>query len=245
MQIKVKQFEGPLDLLLQLIEEQKLDITEVSIAHVTEQFLDYVRNLPATTSPDEIRRGGQEKNPVNLADFLIIAAKLLVIKSRSLLPDLDLGIEEEEAAFDLTQQLLVYKKYKEVSKYLKRLDGRRKQSWSKEPEIEDIVSFTPDPDVSISTLHQTLQTLSIELKEIQKLPEQMMKRIMSISEKIEQIQKILTEKVEMKLSSLIHGAKDKTEVIVTFLALLELIKQRILIVDQETMFADIIIKKNI
>jgi segregation and condensation protein A len=231
MQIKVQQFEGPLALLLELIEQQKLDITAVSIAHVTEQFLDYVKNL-------------QEKNPVNLADFLIIAAKLLVIKSRSLLPDLDLGIEEDEAAFDLTEQLLIYKKYKEASKYLKRLDGRRKQSWSKEPEIENIVSFTPDPDVTISTLHKTLQTLSVELKEIQKLPQQMMKRVMSISEKIEQIQKILTEKVEMKLSSLIHGAKDKTEVIVTFLALLELIKQRILIVDQTEMFADIIIKKN-
>src|SRR3989344_7069436 len=108
MQIKVDQFEGPLDLLLQLIEDQRLDISTLALASITEQFLLYVRNL-------------EEKNPINLAEFLIIASKLLVIKSKSLLPNLDLGVEEEEAAFDLTAQLLRYKKYKEAAKYLKNL----------------------------------------------------------------------------------------------------------------------------
>src|SRR3954463_4807631 len=119
MKIKVDQFEGPLDLLLQLIEEQRMDITALSLANVTEQFLNYVRGL-------------QEKNPINLADFLIIAAKLLVIKSKALLPNLEFDVEEEEAAFDLTQQLLQYKKFKEVAKFFKRMDLRRKQSWTRE-----------------------------------------------------------------------------------------------------------------
>ncbi|HYE22685.1 MAG TPA: segregation/condensation protein A, partial [Verrucomicrobiae bacterium] len=71
VKVKIEQFEGPLDLLLQLIEEQQMDITSVSLAKVTEQFLDYVKNL-------------QVKNPMGLADFLVIAAKLLVIKSKAL-----------------------------------------------------------------------------------------------------------------------------------------------------------------
>src|ERR1051325_3053203 len=108
MQIKTEQFEGPLDLLLQLIEDQRMDISTLALAKVTEQFLSYVKNL-------------QEKNPINLADFLIIAAKLLVIKSKSLLPNLDLGIEEEETAYDLATQLLQYKKFKEVARYLKKM----------------------------------------------------------------------------------------------------------------------------
>src|SRR3989338_70113 len=124
MQIKTAQFEGPLDLLLQLIEEQRMDISTVALAGVTEQFLAYIKNL-------------QEKNPINLADFLIIAAKLLVIKSKSLLPNLELGIEEEETAFDLTAQLLQYKKFKEAAKYLRNLDARRKQSWPRESEFLD------------------------------------------------------------------------------------------------------------
>src|SRR4051812_11243524 len=104
MRVQVEQFEGPLDLLLQLIEQQQMDITALSLANVTEQFLNYVRTL-------------EEKNPINLADFLIIAAKLLVIKSKALLPNLEFGEEEEEAAYDLAEQLLTYKKFKEVAKF--------------------------------------------------------------------------------------------------------------------------------
>ena len=147
MQVKVEQFEGPLDLLLQLIEQQQLDVSTVALASVTEQFLAYLKNL-------------QEKNPINLADFLIIAAKLLVIKSKSLLPNLDLGIEEEETAFDLTAQLLQYKKYKEAAKYLRNLDARRKQSYTRESEFLDRVTFLPDPEITPVVLAQSLRTLA-------------------------------------------------------------------------------------
>ena len=107
LKILIDQFEGPLDLLLQLIEEQQLDITVLSLASVTEQFLGHVQSL-------------EEKNPALLADFLMIAAKLLVIKSKALLPNLEFGAEDEETAYDLTAQLLLYKKYKEAAKLLKK-----------------------------------------------------------------------------------------------------------------------------
>ena len=230
MQIKTDQFEGPLDLLLQLIEEQQLDVSTLALAKVTEQFLNYVKNL-------------QEKSPFNLADFLMIAAKLLVIKSKSLLPNLDLGVEEEEAAFDLTQQLLTYKKFKEVAKYLKKMDGKRRQSWTREVELADRVTFMPDPDVTISVLAASLGNIAAELKDIIRLPQQVMKEVMSISDKITHIQSLIAGKLETTLSSLLKEAKSKTEVIVTFLALLELTKQRIVSLEQTEHFADIMIKR--
>jgi segregation and condensation protein A len=232
MRIKLEQhqFEGPLDLLLQLIEDQQLDITALSLAKVTEQFLSFVRNL-------------QEKNPINLADFLIIAAKLLVIKSKALLPTLDLGIEEEEAAFDLTQQLLTYKKFKEVAHYLKRFDGMRRQSWTREIDFADKITFVPDPDATVTALSDKLRGLATELKEIIKLPEKIVEEVMSITEKITHIQSLIAGKVQTTLSELIKESSNKTEIIVTFLALLELTKQKILSLDQDEHFADIIIKK--
>lgn len=229
VQIKVDQFEGPLDLLLQLIQEQQLDVSTLALAKVTEQFLTYVRNL-------------QEKNPINLADFLVIASKLLVIKSKSLLPNLDLGDEQEEAAFDLTQQLLQYKKYKEAGRYLRRLDLKRHQSWTRDGQF-DRVTFLPDPDITVQTLAANLRHLAAELKEIIRLPQEVMKEVMSISEKITHIQQLISDKLETSLSTLLKEAKSKTEVIVTFLALLELTKQRIVTLDQDMHFADIIIKK--
>ena len=230
MKIRVDQFEGPLDLLLQLIEEQQMDITAMSLANITEQFLHYVRSL-------------QEKDPTNLASYLVIAAKLLVIKSKALLPSLDLGIEEEEAAFDLTQQLLLYKKFKEIGKYLKKMDLKRKQSWTREADFADRVTFYPDPDVNVTALHNSLKKVADELKEIIRHPKQVLEEVISISEKIEQVQKLISEKIETNLSTLLKDAKNKTEVIVIFLALLELIKQKVLVVDQDAMFSDITIKK--
>lgn len=231
MQIKIDQFEGPLDLLLQLTEEQQLDITALSLAEVTEQFLQYIKNL-------------EQKNPANLADFLVIAAKLLVIKSKALLPNLDLGPEEEEAAFDLTTQLLLYKKFKEVGKFLKRLDLQGHQTWTREVDFYEKIAFLPDPDMTVHALAQSLKVLANELKEIIKLPQKIMEEVVSITEKIEHIQKLISQKIETSLSVLIKEAKNKTEVIVTFLALLELTKQKILQLEQNEMFSDIIIRKH-
>jgi len=231
MQIKTEQFEGPLDLLLQLIEDQRLDVSTLALAKVTEQFLSYVKNL-------------QEKNPINLADFLVIAAKLLVIKSKSLLPNLDLGTEEEESAFDLTAQLLRCKKYKEAAKFLRRLDLTRKQSWTHEVDFSDRVIFVPDSDLNVRILSQTLRNLAAELKNIIRLPKEIMREVISISDKINHIQKLISEKLETSLSSLLKEAKSKTEVIVTFLALLELTKQRIVALEQSEHFGDIMITKH-
>ena len=99
LQTKVKQFEGPLDLLLSLIEQRQLDITTIALAEVTEQFIQYIKQL-------------EHIDPTSLADYLSIAAKLLVIKSKAILPTLELEPEEEDAGFDLEARLILYKQFK-------------------------------------------------------------------------------------------------------------------------------------
>ena len=93
MEIKIENFEGPLDLLLQLIEQEELDITQVSLSAVAEQFISYLETI-------------EKKEPEMLADFLLIAAKLLYIKSRALLPELEMELEED--SIDLARQLKMY-----------------------------------------------------------------------------------------------------------------------------------------
>lgn len=231
MQVNITQFNGPLDLLLQLIEQQQMDITQISIAAVTEQFLQHIKTLESV-------------DPTSLADYLSVAAKLLVIKSKAILPTLQLDREEEEIAIDLEQKLLLYRKFKEAAKYLKGLDAKRRQSFTRETTFDEKITFYPDPDVGTETLRDSiLKTLS-SLEEINNLPKATVREAISIQDKIASLQEMLTDRIQTKMSDLIASAKDKTEVIVTFLALLELIKQRILIVDQEEIFSEIIIKKN-
>src|SRR6185369_11883839 len=138
--IKVSQFEGPLDLLLSLIEQRQLDITTIALAEVTEQFLQYLKQL-------------EKIDPTALADYLSIAAKLLVIKSKAILPTLELEQEEEDAGFDLEAKLLLYKQFKEVAKHLKLLDNKRRQSFERTVTFENKISFYPDPNITTKELH--------------------------------------------------------------------------------------------
>jgi segregation and condensation protein A len=230
VKVQVEQFDGPLDLLLQLIEQQKMDITTISIAAVTDQFLKHIKNLSSI-------------DPTILADYLSVAAKLLVIKSKSILPTLQFEKEEEDIATDLEAKLLLLKQFKEVSKHFKGLDARRLQSFTRETSFGEQVTFYPDPEVIADTLHQSILKVLDSLKEINDLPKATVKEAISIQQKIDSLQIEISQQIETRLSDLISKAKDKTEVIVTFLALLELIKQRVLTVEQEQIFSDIIIKR--
>ena len=230
MRIKLQQFEGPLDLLLGLIEGQKLEITQISLASVTEQFLSYMK-------------GNTNLKPQEMADWLVVAAKLLVIKSKALLPALDLSPEEEQEATSLAWQLYQYKLFKEAAKILGQQDAKRRQGWGRHTAFVEKISFYPDPNVNLGALQQVMRFLAKSLEEIAKLPRKVLEEVVTISEKIEHLQKIIHEKVVFKLKELMSGAKSKTEIIVTFLALLELVKQKILSVDQEAVFSDILVKR--
>ena len=228
--LEKNQFEGPLDLLLTLIEGQQLNITDISLAQVTEQFLQYVRKL-------------EELDPTSLSDFLAIAAKLLVIKSKAILPTLEIEQDEEDAGVPLETQLLLYKQFREIAKYLKNVDAKQEQSFTRSLVFSRRVSFFPDPGVQVPHLHAAVLKVLSELKELDNLPKARIKEAISIQEKITQLQGLLSKEIETKLSSVLAKAKNKSEVIVTFLALLELIKQRIFSVEQDALFIDITIRK--
>ena len=231
-QIKLQKhnFEGPLDLLLTLIEEQKLDITQLALAEVTEQFLAHVRSLEA-------------REPIVLADYLAVAAKLLVIKSKAILPDLTVEDEEPDASRNLEQQLALYKQFKDLAKSIKKIADSPVQSFIRSFVFTQRISFFPDASVTPDRLLSAIGNIVKSLKELDNLPIARVREAISIQEKISHLQNLLTEKIETKLSYILQTAKTKHEAIVTFLALLELIKQRILIVDQETSFAEITIRK--
>ncbi len=227
---KVSQFEGPLDLLLSLIEQRQLDITTIALAEVTEQFLLHIKQL------DKI-------DPTVLADYLSIAAKLLVIKSKAILPTLELEPEEEDAGLDLESKLLLYKQFKEVAKHLHKLDNRRKQSFTRILSFEEKISFFPDSSVNPEVLNAKILNVLRGLKELDSLPKAKIKEAISIQEKIDHLRDHLSKQVETKLSDLLKTAKNKSEMIITFLALLELIKQRMFSVNQEALFTDIVIRQ--
>jgi segregation and condensation protein A len=229
-QIKLQQFEGPLDLLLTLIEQQELDITQISLAQVTEQFLAFVKRL-------------EEIDATELADYLNIAAKLLVIKSKAILPSLEVESIEEDGEENLAEKLLRYKQFKEAAKYFKSLDARGLQSFTRTRVFSERIHFFPDPNVNAGTLRTAIATVVDALKELDNLPKAKIREAISIQEKIAALQLQLSSQIETKLSDLISGAKNKEEVIITFLALLELIKQRMFTVDQTELFTDITIKR--
>lgn len=229
-QIKLQQFEGPLDLLLSLIEQQQLDITQISLAQVTEQFLSYVKEL-------------EKIDATQLADYLGIAAKLLVIKSKAILPSLEVETPEEEQEEDLATKLLRYKQFKEAAKYFKQLDARGLQSFTRTRVFSERINFWPDPAVDASILRQHIAKVLDSLRELDNLPKAKIREAISIQEKIEALQKLLSGQIETKLSELIGSAKNKEEVIITFLALLELIKQRMFKVSQSDLFSEVTITK--
>jgi segregation and condensation protein A len=230
LQTKIQQFEGPLDLLLSLIEQKQLDITQIALAEVTEQFIQHIRLL-------------EHLDPSALADYLSIAAKLLVIKSKAILPSLEVETIEEESEIDLTQKLLLYKQFKQAAKYFKDLDNKRQQSFTRNLIFEERINFFPDGSVTPDILSAAIAKTVKNLKELDNLPKARIKEAISIQEKIDQLQITLSGQIESRLSDLLKTAKNKSEMIITFLALLELIKQKIFTVEQETLFTDITIKK--
>jgi len=226
--VKLEQFEGPLDLLLELIEKDKLDVSQVSLANVTDQYLHYVEKHT-------------EIPPAELADFLVVAAKLLLIKSQVLLPYLHMGEEEEE--LDLESQLKVYREYVEAAKVIEARIGERHFMFSHEklPNVE--IGFAPPKKFSTDQMQAYMLKIIERLEPVVKTPQAVIDRVVSIHEKIGHIRSFLNRAKGGKVSfrKVLAGSESRIEVVVSFLALLELIKQRDIKVSQDDQFDDIVI----
>lgn len=227
--IKIEQFEGPLDLLLQLIEQEELDITQVSLAKVTEQYLQYINES------SEIRTE-------ELADFLVVAAKLLLIKSRHLLPEL--VEDEDEEGIDLEYQLKMYKEFYEASKVLDTMIAKKKFLYPRQKMIIKVDNiFNPPQTLTTDKMRDLFSAVLQDLSVWVSLPQETIARTMSIRERIEGIHAMIKQRAEIKFGELLHGSKNKAEVIVTFLAVLELVKQRTIAVVQDGIFDEIKVKR--
>lgn len=228
--IKLDQFEGPLDLLLSLIEEQKLDVTRLSLAKVADQYLQHIG------SQKDITLG-------NLADFLTIASKLILIKSKALLPVLELSNEEEAEIKDLETQLAEYKKFKDISHRIGKMFSSPRRSFSRESFLGTRIFFCPPPNVNLFDLKKVFQKILSEIPALEKLEEEIVREVITLEEKIAHLQNMLQKKIETNFSEIVGNAKDKIEVIISFLAMLELVKQRIINVEQNGLFNEIKLKK--
>lgn len=230
-QIKVDQFQGPLDLLLQLIEQEKLDITKLSLAQITEQYVAIIREAKERINPEE------------LADFLLVAAKLMVIKSKALLPYLNLG-EEEEDENDLAQQLKIYKEFYDASKNIAKLIAKKRFGFSREKLlIEGEIGFQPPKKITAAHLAKVFWEFIGNIVPLVKLPQGVIRKTINLQEKIQRIREMILSQAQLNFKTVLAEAKDKTEVIVSFLAVLELVKQQSIVVTQNEIFTEIEITK--
>lgn len=228
--LKHEKFEGPFELLLELIEKEKLNISDISLAKVTDEYIAYIKTL-------------ERLDPEALAEFLVVAAQLMLIKSRSLLPTLALSEEEEESLDELEKRLEDYKKLRELAGELKKRESTYARIISRESFIGLEPIFYPPPKLTLEKIESAFGMFLAALPKVQKLAEEKLKRVISLQEKINHIRHFLLESVEKAFSELVSGSHEKVEIIVSFLAILELARQKFIDLSQDKLFSDIKIRR--
>lgn len=233
LNIKLGKFDGPLSLLLRLIEKEEMDITQISIASVADQFIDYLRK-------------SEEIDPEVMADFLVVASKLLLIKTKALLPYL-YSEEEEEEIEDFELQLKMYKEFIQASKKIEKILGRKKfmfaREFNRKVVLNNINFFVPPKKLLKDDLGNLFAEIIGRLRPSEKLEEKTLDKKISIDDKILSIQNILMERVKFSFNKVLKEAKNKTEIVVSFLAVLELMRQREIILSQDGLFSEILIQR--
>jgi segregation and condensation protein A len=230
--IKTEQFEGPLDLLLSLIEKRKLLINEFSIAKITDDYIHHIQeNINHTVA--------------YRADFILVASTLLLIKSRSLLPEMPLTSEEEESIEDLETRLKLYQKMKDLSLYIKDMFLKSPLYVAKESKEVKIV-FAPEEGITLFRIHSALlDALARIPKKSEPAVKATIKKTVSIEEMIDSLTQRVKKAIRMNFSELTkkkNGSKEeRVTVIVGFLALLEMVKQGTVAVEQQKTFDDIMV----
>lgn len=212
--IRNEAFEGPLDLLLQLIEAEELEITTIALAEVTDQYLSRVKDL-------------KREDLAEISDYLVIAARLLLLKSRALLPE-D-SVSEEEDPDDLAAQLLEYKRFKEMALNLEERLQAPGRSFSKLPTAITLPEEVVTDGVDIDGLHHAFCEILDRMPEPTPLKEESLEPAVTIEECIDAIKTALA-KGPAAFSAMFTKLQSRVQMIVTFLAILELIKQSLLTV---------------
>lgn len=224
--IKTQSFEGPLDLLLDLIEKRKLFISDISLAKVTDDFIAHVRafeHMPMGES----------------AHFILIASTLLLIKSKSLLPELSLTEEEKGDIQDLEMRLKIFKRIKDASIHVQKLFGAEMIFTQSATRSMQPV-FAPAPEFTLEKALYSLKDLINRLPKKENLPKHVVQKVISLEDMIGTLTTRITSSLRMSFKQFTGEHKgEKVNVIVSFLAMLELVKDGVLHVTQERDFDDI------
>jgi segregation and condensation protein A len=236
-------FEGPLDLLLHLIEKEELDISEVSLVAVTDQYLQSLDQL-------------EEIQPGALADFLVVASRLLYIKSTRLLPKpmANVDEDEEEGSDSLIRHLMEYRQFKRIAGDLRTREELGMRALGRTPGVIDFGAADARPvdlgDLELSSLQTALRT-ALQRMPVDAPPPKVHPYTVTVAEQIEIVRRTIAEhqaqvtgsqeQVQIRFSELLGGKASRLEVLVTFLAVLELIKQRELHAVQEATFGEIVL----
>jgi segregation and condensation protein A len=222
--VRTAAYEGPFDLLLDLIEKRKVLVNEIALAQVTDEFIQHVR--------------GHGNFPMeDVTNFIAVAATLLLIKSKSLLPDLTLSEEEETDIHELEERLVLYEKARDAARELSRIFGTSVMvaAGEKAPEV----FFAPSRDLSTTSLKEALSAALTALEKAEALPEVRVRPLISIEEMMDQLAKRVASAMTLSFREFAGSSKEKVEVIVSFLALLELVKQGAVEASQHASFEDI------
>jgi len=227
--VKLEVFEGPLDLLLYLIKRDEIDIYDIPIEHITKQYLEY---LDAFKILDLDVAG----------EFVVMAANLIYIKSRSLLPvhqqTPEDAVEEEDPRWELVRQLLEYKKFKDAAAHLGEREAYQESLYSRVPEAPEFKGERPIAEVSIFDLINAFQKVLKRVTKTEDLRE-IFEENFSVADKMELVLKLTESRTPVKFTDLFSEAASRAEVVVTFLALLELIRLKQIRFTQPEPFAEI------
>jgi segregation and condensation protein A len=232
MQILLEQFKGPLDLLLQLIEKDKLQITEISLAKVTDQYLDFIDQAEHIASEE-------------VADFLLIAAKLIYLKSKHLLPDFDMADEEDAAS--LEDQLKIYRQYYDASKVVHKIFvNTGKYSYGRTAPFKKFMpeGFVAPKNLATADMKNWFKEILQKIDRVVNLPKMAIVKAVSIGEKIKHIKNKIKQSGKLNFWHLVKDKKNKMEAVISFLAMLELVKQREIAVEQDKLFGNLNINSN-
>jgi segregation and condensation protein A len=229
--VKFEVFEGPLDLLLYLIKKEEVDIYEVNLTRLATQFIEYIDTMRLL----DLEIAGE---------FLVMASTLMYIKSRELLPveqqaQVEGEDDGEDPRWELIRQLVEYKKFKDAAAQLQALEARQEDTFPRAPaKLEFASEGPPRQDASIFDLVNAVSTILKRFTRREDLRE-IFEDKWSVSEKIEFLLRLTSERAPVRFSELFDTVTSRSEVVVTFLALLELIRLKQLTVLQRESFGEI------
>ncbi len=226
--VKTSSFEGPLDLLLDLIEKRKLSVNEISLAKVADDYIAYTRTL--------------SEFPIAMsAHFILVASTLLLIKSKSLLPQLSLSEEERGSIEDLERRLKMYQRARELSRHIRTLFGKN-IIFAQEQRIGTVV-FSPDNQTNTPSILLAIKSILFTLPKFSALPKAVVQKVLSLEEVIVSLTKRITISLKLSFRDFARvGKEEKVNIIISFLAMLELIKQGIISVKQDKRFDEIMME---